>query len=44
MFIYTRRTLAGEFVCLNKHLVNDLIENVIENIFLKLFFKGSLEC
>jgi ribonucleotide reductase alpha subunit len=24
--IYTRRVLAGEFVCVNPHLVNDLIE------------------
>jgi ribonucleoside-diphosphate reductase subunit M1 len=25
--IYTRRVLAGEFVCLNPHLVIDLIEH-----------------
>lgn len=24
--VYTRRVLAGEFVCINPHLVNDLIE------------------
>jgi ribonucleoside-diphosphate reductase alpha chain len=24
--LYVRRTLAGEFVCCNKHLMNDLIE------------------
>jgi ribonucleoside-diphosphate reductase alpha chain len=24
--VYTRRVLAGEFVCVNKHLVRDLIE------------------
>lgn len=24
--IYTRRVLSGEFICLNKHLVRDLIE------------------
>ena len=24
--IYTRRVLAGEFVCVNPHLVRDLIE------------------
>ena len=24
--LYTRRVLAGEFVCINPHLVNDLIE------------------
>jgi len=24
--VYTRRVLAGEFVCVNKHLVKDLIE------------------
>jgi ribonucleotide reductase alpha subunit len=24
--VYTRRVLAGEFVCMNPHLVNDLIE------------------
>jgi ribonucleoside-diphosphate reductase alpha subunit len=23
--IYTRRTLAGEFICINKHLINELI-------------------
>ena len=27
--LYTRRTLSGEFVILNKHLVNDLIEQII---------------
>lgn len=26
--IYTRRVLSGEFVCVNKHLVKDLIERV----------------
>ena len=25
--IYTRRVLAGEFVCINPHLVKDLIDN-----------------
>ena len=24
--VYTRRVLAGEFICVNPHLVNDLIE------------------
>lgn len=24
--LFTRRVLAGEFVCLNKHLLNDLIQ------------------
>jgi ribonucleotide reductase alpha subunit len=24
--VYTRRVLAGEFVCVNKHLVTDLIK------------------
>jgi len=24
--VYTRRVLAGEFVCVNKHLVRDLID------------------
>jgi len=24
--VYTRRVLAGEFVCVNKHLVEDLIK------------------
>lgn len=24
--IYTRRVLSGEFICVNKHLVRDLIE------------------
>lgn len=23
--IYTRRTLSGEFICVNRHLINDLI-------------------
>lgn len=27
--IYTRRVLSGEFVCVNKHLVKDLIERVV---------------
>jgi ribonucleoside-diphosphate reductase alpha subunit len=27
--IYTRRVLSGEFVCVNKHLVKDLIEKVV---------------
>ena len=26
--IYTRRVLSGEFVCINKHLVKDLIAEV----------------
>ncbi len=29
--IYTRRTLAGEFVCINKHLLHDLIERKLWN-------------
>jgi hypothetical protein len=27
--IYTRRVLAGEFICMNKYLVQDLIDLVI---------------
>jgi glutaredoxin len=44
--IYTRRTLAGEFPIINKHLVKDLINcnlwtgNIKEKI---LFYKGSVQ-
>ena len=33
--IYIRRTLAGEFVCLNKYLINDLIDLNLWNIEIK---------
>lgn len=31
--IYTRRVLAGEFVCVNTNLVNELIEAVSLDLF-----------
>lgn len=44
--LYTRRVLAGEFVCINPHLVHDLIEkglwnNVITNKLLQ--HNGSVQ-
>lgn len=33
--IYVRRTLAGEFVCINKHLINDCLDLGIWNSTLK---------
>jgi ribonucleotide reductase alpha subunit len=36
--VYTRRVLAGEFVCINTNLVDDLIERVQSN-----FYVGSMD-
>ena len=44
--LYVRRTLSGEFVVINKHLVCDLIGRGIWNLDLKdkiLFNKGSIQ-
>jgi len=44
--VYTRRVLAGEFVCINPHLVNDLIELDLWNSDIKnalLAFNGSVK-
>ena len=44
--LYTRRTLSGEFIILNKHLVNDLIDNNLWSLELKdkiLEGKGSIQ-
>ena len=44
--LYTRRTLSGEFIILNKHLVNDLIEAKLWSLELKdkiLEGKGSIQ-
>ena len=44
--VYTRRVLAGEFVCMNPHLVNDLIELGLWNSAVKnalLAFNGSVQ-
>lgn len=44
--LYARRTLAGEFVCINKYLIKDLIA---ENLWTKsimeklLYYKGSVQ-
>jgi len=35
--VYTRRVLAGEFICMNKYLVQDLINLVNLNTLLFLF-------
>lgn len=43
--VFTRRVLAGEFVCVNTHLVNDLIEIGMWNSSVKnalLAFNGSV--
>lgn len=43
--VYTRRVLAGEFVCMNPHLVNDLIEADLWNSDIKnslLGYNGSI--
>ncbi|EWS74832.1 ribonucleoside-diphosphate reductase, alpha subunit (macronuclear) [Tetrahymena thermophila SB210] len=43
--LYTRRVLAGEFVCINPHLVQDLIERNLWNPSIKnqlLAFNGSV--
>ncbi|MEK9731543.1 MAG: ribonucleoside-diphosphate reductase subunit alpha [Candidatus Poseidoniales archaeon] len=44
--LYVRRTLSGEFIVLNKHLVNDLINEGIWSVELKdqiLIHKGSIQ-
>jgi ribonucleoside-diphosphate reductase alpha chain len=44
--VYTRRVLAGEFVCMNPHLVNDLIELGLWTSDVKnalLAFNGSVQ-
>lgn len=44
--IYTRRTLAGEFVVVNKHLIKDLLELGLWNNELKnkiVFHNGSIQ-
>ena len=44
--VYTRRVLAGEFVCINPHLVNDLIELDLWNSDIKnslLGHNGSIQ-
>jgi ribonucleoside-diphosphate reductase alpha chain len=44
--LYVRRTLSGEFIVLNKHLVNDLIASDLWNMELKdeiLRHKGSVQ-
>ncbi len=44
--IYTRRTLAGEYIVVNKYLIKDLVELGIWNEELKqriMFFKGSVQ-
>jgi ribonucleoside-diphosphate reductase alpha chain len=44
--IYTRRTLSGEFVLINKHLVKDLISLDLWNEDMKnliIYYKGSVQ-
>jgi ribonucleotide reductase alpha subunit len=44
--VYTRRVLAGEFVCINPHLVTDLIERNLWNSDVKnalLALNGSVQ-
>jgi ribonucleotide reductase alpha subunit len=44
--VYTRRVLAGEFVCLNPHLVHDLIDVGLWTSDVKnalLAFNGSVQ-
>ena len=44
--IYTRRTLSGEFVLINKHLVKDLISLNLWNEDMKnliIYYKGSVQ-
>tara|TARA_B100000073_G_scaffold262292_1_gene221989 strand:- start:2595 stop:4946 length:2352 start_codon:yes stop_codon:yes gene_type:complete len=44
--IYTRRTLAGEYVMINRHLIKELLELNLWNEEMKqriLFFKGSVQ-
>lgn len=45
--IYTRRVLSGEFVCVNPHMVNDLIKEVfflkkLNRIYGHLILKTNL--
>jgi ribonucleoside-diphosphate reductase alpha chain len=39
--VYTRRVLAGEFVCVNNHLVQDLIEADLWNSDIKNSLMGT---
>lgn len=44
--LFTRRVLAGEFVCINNHLVKDLIRNNLWNADIKnklLAYNGSIQ-
>ena len=44
--VYTRRVLAGEFICINPHLVQDLIEVGLWNSNVKnalLAYNGSIQ-
>lgn len=44
--IYTRRVLSGEFVCVNKHLIKDLISQNLWNADIRnkiLAFNGSIQ-
>lgn len=44
--LYARRTLAGEFVCINKHLIRELIKEGLwtKDIMEKLlYYKGSVQ-
>jgi len=44
--MYARRVLAGEFMCLNPHLVNDLIEKGLWTSEIKnqlIAFNGSVQ-
>jgi len=43
--LFTRRVLAGEFVCINNHLVKDLIKHNLWNADIKnklLAYNGSI--
>lgn len=43
--LYTRRVLSGEFVCLNKHLVQDLIKEVsLPPNLTPSYLLGTLDC
>lgn len=39
--VYTRRVLAGEFICINPHLVNDLIKLNLWNTSIKNSLVGN---
>ena len=44
--LYVRRVLSGEFICINKHLVNDLIERDLWSLEIKddiLRYNGSIQ-